>query len=519
MTTRKQISSTSLSIWLLTFSLTVIISCKSETQKQLPNIIYILADDLGYGDVSALNPDAAWKTEHIDQIASEGMMFTDAHTNSAVCSPTRYGVLTGRYAWRSRLKQGVLWGWDEPLIEASRMTIGKLLQQQGYSTACVGKWHLGLGWQFYSEGVDSVDFSKPISGGPTTLGFDYFFGITASLDIPPYVYIENDLATVVPTQYTENKSDMGWWRRGLTGSDFDHEQVLPVLTEKATAFIDKHMNTGAKNPFFLYFPLPAPHTPIIPTADFLGKSHTNLYGDFMLQVDWTVGEILKSLDRHGITNETLIIFTSDNGCSPQADFEKLAEFGHDPSFTFRGAKADIFEGGHHVPFVVRWPGKIAPGSVSNQIICLTDLLATAAAVVDAPLNPEDGVDSYNLLPAMFNETDQQIRKATIHHSINGSFSIRKGKWKLIMCPGSGGWSNPKPGSPEVEGLSPFQLYDLESDIGETKNLFDQYPDVVTELQGLLQKYILDGRSTAGPSQRNTMTENWPGLDWMDKSPG
>ncbi len=241
-------------------------------------------------------------------------------------------------------------------------------------------------------------------GGPVNLGFDYFFGITASLDIPPYVYIENDLPTVVPTEYTENLSKMGWWRLGLTGSDFDHEQVLPVLTEKATEFIDGHVKGNQQDPFFLYFPLPAPHTPIIPTADFQGKSRTNLYGDFMLQVDWTVGEILRTLDRNGITNETIIIFTSDNGCSPQADFEKLAEFGHDPSFVFRGAKSDIFEGGHHVPYAVRWPGKIAPGSINDQVICLTDLLATAAAITGETLDPWEGVDSYNLLPAMLNKT-------------------------------------------------------------------------------------------------------------------
>ena len=431
---------------ILTACLTFFPSCQKAQQSNTPNIIYILADDLGYGDVSSFNADAAWETTHIDRIAREGMIFTDAHTNSSVCTPTRYGILTGRYAWRTHLKQGVLWSWDKPLIEENEMTLGKLLQNHGYATGCIGKWHLGLGWQSHDMYPDSVDFSKPLTGGPTTKGFDYFYGITASLDIPPYVYIENDLPTRVPSEYTENLSKQGWWRRGLTGSDFDHEKVLPHLTEKAMAFIEKSANNKEGKPFFLYFPLPSPHTPILPIDDFKGKSKTNAYGDFMLQVDWTVGEILRTIDRLGIADETLLIFTSDNGCSPQADFEELATFGHDPSYTFRGSKADIFEGGHRVPFVARWPGKIQAGSTSDQVICLTDLLATVAALVGEVLQPDEGVDSYNLLPALYGGQTEQIREATVHHSINGSFAIRKGKWKLILCPGSGGWSIPKPGS-------------------------------------------------------------------------
>ena len=378
------------------------------------------------------------------------------------------------------------------------MTVSKLLKKHGYTTACIGKWHLGLGWQYHPDHPDSVDFSRPITGGPNALGFDYFFGITASLDIPPYVYIENDLPTMVPIEYTENKSKMGWWRRGLTGDDFEHEQVLPVLTEKAVTYIKEHVGSKKETPFFLYFPLSAPHTPILPTDEFKGKSKTNPYGDFMLQVDRTVGEILNTLDQLGIEDETLVIFTSDNGCSPQADFEELARFGHDPSYTFRGAKADIYEGGHHVPFAVRWPGKVVPGSTSNQVICLTDLLATVAAISGDELESDAGVDSYNLLPALFQETETQIREATIHHSVNGSFAIRKGQWKLIMCPGSGGWSDPKPGSPEENGLPPYQLFNLETDNAETENLVDQFPDVVAELQDLLEKYIIEGRSTPEP---------------------
>jgi len=492
------------------------LSCDRAEPDGRPNIIYILADDLGYGDISSMNPEAAWKTTNIDRIADEGIRFTDAHTGSAVCSPTRYGVLTGRYSWRTSLKQGVLWSWDPPLIQEGETTVGSLLQEQGYTTACIGKWHLGLGWQYHEENPDSADFSLPLSGGPGTLGFDYFFGITASLDIPPYVYIENDLPTRVPVDYTMNTSRYGWWRKGLTGDDFVHERVLPVLTEKAIAFMDRHLEANPDKPFFLYFPLPAPHTPILPTDEFKGKSGTNPYGDFVLQVDHTVGQILESLEKHGIAENTLIIFTSDNGCSPEANYPELAKYGHNPSYIFRGHKADIFEGGHRVPFMARWPGKIKAGSEDHQVICLTDLLATAAEITGAETSATTGVDSYSILPALLGKSDQAIREATVHHSVNGSFAIRRGPWKLILCPGSGGWSYPLPGSSDIEALPPYQLYNLAQDAGETKNLVEDYPDMVLDLKGLLRTYIENGRSTPGPPMDYVYTEDWPGLSWMSE---
>ncbi len=488
--------------------------CDRQPSEGLPNIIYILADDLGYGDVSAMNPDAAWKTVHMDRIAAGGMTFTDAHSGSAVCSPTRYGVLTGRYSWRTRLKKGVLWSWDPPLIAPGEMTVGKLLQSKGYTTACIGKWHLGLGWEFHNPEKESADFLKPLSAGPTTTGFDYFFGITASLDIPPYVYIENDRATMIPTRYTENHSEMGWWRKGLTGDDFEHGQVLPVLTDKAVGFIDKHVESGSSQPFFLYFPLPAPHTPILPTEAFKGSSGTNPYGDFVLQVDHTVGQVLAALERNGITNETLVIFTSDNGCSPQAGFEELALYGHNPSYHFRGAKADIYEGGHRIPFIARWPGRIPAASTSDQVTCLTDLMATVAGITGHKLKADEGVDSYNLLPVLLNETAETVREATVHHSINGSFAIRQGDWKLVLCSGSGGWSSPRPGTEEEAGLPGIQLFNLDADPGETENLQRDYPGKVAELTRLMGQYILEGRSTPGLPQEVVMDQEWPGLQWM-----
>ncbi len=500
---------------LLSFGVLLLFSCTDNKSKQSrsPNIIYILADDMGYGDVSALNDSAAWETPNMDKLAKEGMIFTDAHSGSAVCTPTRYGVLTGRYAWRSRLKSGVLWSWDTPLIEKNRITVASLLKKHGYKTACIGKWHLGLGWQYSDEDPDSVDFSKTVLSGPVTNGFDYFYGITASLDIPPYVYIENEKVTDTNVKYTENKDKYGWWRKGLTGSDFSHEQVLPHLTQKAVNFINTHAED--ESPFFLYFPMPAPHTPILPTKEFQGKSGTNPYGDFVLEVDDMIGRVMKAVEHKKILDNTLFIVTSDNGCSPAADFKVLAEFDHDPSYIFRGEKADIFEGGHRIPFIVRWPEKIKPGLSSDQTICLTDLLATCTAIVDDKLPDNAGEDSYNLLPLFLNPgIKEPVREATVHHSINGSFSLRKGKWKLEMCPGSGGWSFPTPKQVKNMDLPSIQLYDLENDIAEEQNVYDKYPEVVKEMKDLLKKYINDGRSTPGEPQENTQTENWPGIGWM-----
>lgn len=468
-------------------------------EESLPNIVYILADDLGYGDISALNAQSKLHTPHIDSLALNGMTFTDAHSNSAVCTPTRYGILTGRYAWRSELKSGVSWSWSAPLIPAGRTTVASYLKNRGYHTACIGKWHLGLGWAMDSTGT--ADLNQPISGGPNAIGFDYFYGITASLDIPPYVYIENDHITATAIDTVAAETGKRFWRKGPVGNDFKHEEVLPKLTEKAVAYINER--SAAEKPFFLYFPLPAPHTPILPTASFQGRSKTNAYGDFVLMVDDVVGQITGALSANGIAENTLVIFTSDNGCSPMADFEELAGFDHDPSYVFRGHKADIFEGGHHIPFLVRWPRKVPKGAISDQTVCLTDLLATSAAIVGDTLRPDQGEDSYDLLPLLEGKSmDSALREATVHHSINGSFSIRQGKWKLAFCPGSGGWSTPRPEQAREMELSPVQLFDMEADIGEEKNLAEAHPEIVSRLTSLMEQYIETGRSTPGDRQAN-----------------
>lgn len=504
--------------------LLVLIQWDAFSQKSTrPNIIYILADDLGYGDVSSFNPQSKLNTVHIDQMSKQGMMFTDAHTSSAVCTPTRYGILTGRYNWRSTLKKSVLGGFSKSLIEPERTTVAKLLKDKGYQTGFVGKWHLGWDWQMNTraKNIDDldihpvVDYSKPLTFGPNDLGFDYAYGIAGSLDMAPYVYVENGKSTTIPTDTTVSVDDKGFWRKGVTGSDFNHADVLEHFQSKSIAFIEE--NADKKQPFFLYFALPAPHTPILPNSKFLGKSNTNFYGDFVLQVDDVIGQIEKVLQDKGISENTLIIFTSDNGCSPKANFKELERVSHDPSYMYRGHKADIYEGGHRVPFVVKWPARIKAGTKSDVTLCTTDFFATAAEIVNYDIPDNTAEDSFSFLYLLGNTTGKKpVREATVHHSIDGRFAIRQDQWKLIVWPGSGGWTPPMT-KKELEGLPKYQLYDLKNDPGETKNLYGQNPAKVKELESLLIKYINDGRSTPGKHQKNDSVQKWEQLDWMNST--
>ena len=484
-------------------------SCTSTVDTSRPNIVYILADDLGYGDLSCLNKDSKIKTPYLDSMAAEGMYFSDAHSNSSVCTPTRYGVVTGRYAWRSRLKKSVIGGASNHLIKTDRFTVADMLKEKGYHTAMIGKWHLGWDFTFKnaaaSDGIgfdpkkQHVDYDKPVKNGPDALGFDYYYGHCGSLDMAPYVYVENGKITAAPNRVTENKDYKGFWRKGPTGSDFEHIDVLPNFVNRACDYIGERAKSG--QPFFLYLPLPAPHTPILPIDKFKGKSGTNEYGDFVQQVDWHVFQVLDALKKNGIKDNTIVIFTSDNGCSPRADLKELSAINHNPSHIYRGHKADIYEGGHRVPFIVHWPAKIKPGTVSNETICLTDLMATAGEITGASIPDNAAEDSVSFLPALLNKK-QQLREATVHHSINGSFAIRKGDWKLILCPGSGGWSSPRPKDAYKQNLPVIQLYNLKSDPAESKNLYLQNKDKVKELYTLLKKYVEDGRSTPGKKQSN-----------------
>ncbi|MDA1140540.1 MAG: arylsulfatase [Planctomycetota bacterium] len=474
-----------------------------------PNLIFILADDQGYGDVSHAGGLA--QTPHIDRLAAEGMRFTDAHTTSSVCTPTRYSILTGRYNWRSRLKKGVLFGLDKPLIPESRTTVASFLRKQGYHTGVIGKWHLGLGWQKLPNGEVRVaeegptkgqgwdiDYSKPVTGGPNALGFDDSFIIPASLDMFPYVYLRNGLATQ-PATVTK-----AFFRAGPSGKDFEAVNCLRDFAGESRKFIAEN----AAKPFFLYLPLNSPHTPIVPSPDWQGKSKIGKYGDFIMETDWVVGEVLAELDKQKLADNTLVLFATDNGCSPAAGIPDLIKQGHRPNAHWRGHKADIFEGGHRVPFVVRWPTKVKAGSQSNQLVSTLDFFATAADIagVGTKIADTEAEDSFSFLAAL-QGGENAIRPSLIHHSIAGQFAIRRGKWKLAMCPGSGGWSAPRPSvALKDDSLSPVQLYDLETDPGEKTNVQDEHPELVGELVNALVEAIRNGRTTEGPAQSN---EGWP----------
>lgn len=486
-----------------------------------PNIVYILCDDLGYGDVRCLNPKGKIATPHLDRLAAQGMIFTDAHSGSAVCSPTRYGILTGRYSWRSKLQFGVLGGLSPRLIEPDRMTVASLLKSHGYDTACVGKWHLGMDWvklpgksvtELNIETPDqfrNVDYNQPIANGPTTVGFDAFFGIAGSLDMVPYTFIENDRVVADPSA---TKSfplmlgrDNGTTRPGPAAPDFEASAVLPAIADRTIAEIDAHAAAAKEGtPFFLYIPLASPHTPIVPNQEWQGKSGLNPYADFVMETDHHIGRIVQALDERGLGENTIVIVTSDNGCSSQAKFDELLAKKHNPSYTFRGHKADIFEGGHRVPFIARWPARVQAGSTSNQLVCLTDLLATCAEIIGTKLPGHAGEDSVSFLPALVGSTHGPSREAIVHHSLNGSFAIRQGDWKLALCPGSGGWTKPRPGRDDASGLPAVQLYNLKDDVGEQTNLQERHPEIVAQLTALLEKYVADGRSTPGTPQRNAV---------------
>jgi len=473
----------------------------AQESPEKPNIVFILADDMGVGDVSHNGGKAA--TPNIDLLAKQGMRFTDAHTSSSVCTPTRYSCLTGRYNWRTRLKSAVFFSpHDAPLIKTDEPTIGSILQDNGYHTACIGKWHLGIGWQFKKDfkrekgqkgqGWD-IDYTKSAIT-PQNNGFHYFYGIQASLDMAPYVYIENDKATEIATV------TKAFFRPGAAAADFEANQCLITFAEKAVEYINQRATAEKKVPFFLYLPLTSPHTPIVPSKQWQGKSSIGKYGDFLMETDWVVGEVLDALEKNKLTDNTVVIFTTDNGCSPAAKIPNLVKQGHKPNGDLRGHKADIYEGGHRVPFIVRWPGQIKPGTVTSRLTCQTDITATAAEIIGHKLEPHAAVDSISFLSTL-KDASKTERPPIVHHSINGSFAIRSGKWKLALCKGSGGWSKPKPGKSPKDAPA-VQLFNLEDDLTEKKNLALEMPEKVKELTDLLKKYVKDGRSTPGYPQLN-----------------
>lgn len=487
-----------------------------------PNIIFILADDLGYGDVQCLNPERGKiPTPHMDQVASAGMTFHDAHTTSSVCTPTRYSVMTGRYNWRTQLQKSVLNGYGKPLIPTDRMTVPSFLRDNGYTTAMIGKWHLGLGIptidgkkaeptkrdelkKLLSDDIaydpaklSNIDWEGTIAGGPVDLGFDSWFGITASLDFPPYVWIRNR------NWIGKGTHAKAFHRPGPASEDFEAIEVLDKLAAESVKFISEY---DSEKPFFAYMPLPSPHTPIVPTKKWQGKSGIGKYGDFVMQTDDFVGQIVQALEAKGITDNTLLIVTSDNGCSKQAKFEALAKHGHYPSAQYRGSKSDIWEGGHRVPFLVKWPKVISPGSTSDHLVCQMDLLATCAELLQKDLPTGAGEDSESILPIFHGKDPSFSRKGLIHHSVSGHFAYREGNHKLILSRGSGGWTAPGEKAAAEMGLPKGQLYDIAADPGEETNLYTAQPEVTEALLAQITEYVNSGSTVEGKSSKNDVEE-------------
>ncbi len=488
------------------------VGCQTEAPAKAeknPNIVVILADDMGYGDVQSFNSRSRISTPHLDGLAAEGMTFTDAHTPSSVCTPTRYGLLTGRYCWRTRLKRGVLGGYSPPLIDRERATLASMLKRSGYHTGAVGKWHLGMNPSFSEpeqadrsmwQGDPGVDFGETIADAPTTRGFDSYFGVSASLDMAPYVFVRNNRFTAQPVLLQELVPFPHFIRAGPRAQDFVVDEVLDTLTEEAIDFVRRGAEEG--DPFFLYFPLTAPHKPTQPHRRFRGSTDLGEYGDFVAQVDWTVEQVLGALAEVGAADNTLVIFTSDNGSymfgssdptgKDHVDDPTVQAYRtnrHRANGPLRGTKADIWEGGHRVPFLARWPGVIESGSRCEQTIALTDLFATCAEIVGVGLEADTAEDSFSLLPALRGEEGPR-GAPVIHHSYAGMFAIRDGRWKLVLGNGSGGREQPL-GEPFAQ---PYQLFDLAQDISEKSNLAQSHPDVVKRMLAQFEQIRESGRS-------------------------
>lgn len=482
----------------------------AQQKNAAPNIIYILADDMGYGDLGCLNKDSKISTPNMDKLASQGIYFTDAHSNSAVCTPTRYGILTGRYAFRSRLKKGVLNGFSPSLIEPGRSTVADFLKDNGYQTACIGKWHLGLDWAKKDESKpihelksgqkitadfeDNVNYDGRVAGGPADHGFDYSYIIPASLDMAPYCYIRNGKVVENPTSITPGRAETdgrGSMRRsGKMSPSFDFQKVLPNFINESVQYINQQKAGG--KPFFLYLPLPSPHTPWVPTEEFKNTTKIGNYGDYVAETDFMIGKVLDALEKNGMSGNTIVVVTSDNGSDwKPADIEQS---GHHANYIYRGRKADIYEAGHRIPFLARWPGKIPAGTSSNQTMCTTDLFATVASILNKPLPEKGAEDSFNMLAAFEGKSGKApLRSSIIHHSLGGYFAIRQGKWKLTTALGSGGFTDPRVQEPAA-GQSPGTLYDIEKDPEEKVDLYDKNPGIVKELTALLGSYQQQGYS-------------------------
>jgi arylsulfatase A len=496
--------------------------CSADDARMVPrpNIVIILADDLGYGDVQCYNPRRGKiPTPNIDHLAAQGMRFTDGHASSGVCSPSRYTLLTGRYHWRTRLQSGIVDVFGEPLIASDRLSLPSLCGQHGYRTAAIGKWHLGWDWPIPQDkralfciptGQDDklppTDahlaawrevFSQPIPGGPTTRGFDTYFG-TDVPNWPPYCFIENDRTIGLPSAFLPRRlrSQRLAGLQGPALPDWKLEPILPTLGDRASQFITRQAE--AAQPFFLYLSLTSPHTPLAVTDEWKGKSGLLPYADFVMETDAVIGRVLKAIDASGAAGHTLVVFTSDNGCAPYIGAKELEQKGHFPSGPLRGYKGDAWEGGHRIPFIVRWPGIVRAGSECGQLVHHADLMATMAQILGGKLPTNAGEDSYSLLPLLKGGT-QPAREYAISCAMGGQPALRKGAWKLIAAPDVGGPFSQKGA---VQPPTKVLLYDLAEDLGETRNLAADKPELVAGMQAQLEKLIRDGRSTPGDTQKN-----------------
>jgi arylsulfatase A-like enzyme len=473
-----------------------------------PNIIVVLADDMGFGDATCYDPDyCKVPTPNIDRLAKSGMTFTDAHTTSSLCTPSRYGLLTGRYGWRTSLQKGVLRPYDPPLIAADRLTVPALLGATGYHTACIGKWHLGWDWP---QRQDEIVFDEPIAGGPTARGFGHYFGDDVP-NYPPYAFIEDDRVQGQPTAYIDRDPELVLNHPGPGLLDWAFERVLPTLAERAAAYIAER--AAEPKPFFLFFSLTTPHEPIAPSETFKGKSGISGVADLIMETDWALGEVVDALQEQGIADDTLLVFTTDNGHCPYTNLEPFERVGHRVSGPYRGYKADIWEGGHRVPFVASWPSVIAPSSRCERTISLSDLMATCAELVDARLPGNAGEDSVSILPLLRGQP-QDVRTETVYHSGAGRFAVFRGPWKLALCDDGGGYWNPEEQPPP--GSPPVQLYHLGDDPGERVNLIDKHPDIARSLVAYLERVVREGRSTPGSRQGNDVpVDIWKGTSLGD----
>jgi arylsulfatase A-like enzyme len=492
-----------------------------------PNVVVILADDFGVGDIQAHYPDNKIATPHLDRLVRQGMSFTDAHSPSAVCSPTRYGLLTGRYAWRTRLQEWVIAAYEPPLIAEDRPTLPGFLRRHGYHTACIGKWHLGWEWPGPQPGrmterrnaLASLtwDFDKPIGGGPTARGFDHYFG-TDIPNLPPYTFIENDRVLVQPTERAAFDPNEGVHLPGRFGGapmapGWRLQEILPELTRRAVRYV--HDRAERDEPFFLYFALTSPHEPVVPTKDFRGQSGIAPIADFVMQTDWSAGQVIAAIDEAGIADDTIVLFTADNGHSHYTGWEQLVAAGHRPSGPYRGHKGDVWEGGHRVPLVVRWPGQVAAGTSSDRTVCLTDVFATCADVLGAEPPADGAEDSLSFLPSLLGRPDAAGRETLVNHSNVGEFAYRDGPWKLVFRM-SGRDLEQSRGKATVA-----ELYNLENDVGEQHDLAGEHPEIVERMtKGL--KSLID-RGTSRPDQKasndtavrfdTTQTKRWaPALE-------